>query len=327
MKNFITKPKLFLLTFFIIALFINKECYSQNIVPNASFEIYTLCPGGTGGITYINSWVTNGFSPDYFNLCASSCMLQTGACFGEKNFAGNQMPYDGNGYAGLVLFSYSFANGREYLGVMLTKPLSVGIKYFIYAYISRGNDWQTHGACNNFGFHFYTYPHDDFTNMCPMDNFAQVVDTNIITDSLNWTRVSGSFIADSAYTYLAMGNFFDDAHTDTLEMNPWLGLSDNEAYYYVDFVCVSEDSLWNATTDVKQINNQKDNYLYPNPTSNVLFVNNLKQGEAIQIRNALNEIILSKFSEASTEIMDITSLKPGVYFISINGWNQIFIKL
>jgi gliding motility-associated-like protein len=50
--------------------------------------------------------------------------------------------------------------------------------------------------------------------------------------------VSGFFIADSAYQYIAIGNFFDDSNTDTSSV----GSSSNVqiGYYFIDDVWVSE---------------------------------------------------------------------------------------
>src|SRR5690606_13972727 len=69
--------------------------------------------------------------------------------------------------------------------------------------------------------------------------YAHVHSNVILSDTANWTLISGSFTADSAYHYLVIGNFFEDLLTDTLNMDsgPAAG-----AYYYVDSVSVSPES-------------------------------------------------------------------------------------
>jgi hypothetical protein len=77
-----------------------------------------------------------------------------------------------------------------------------------------------------------------------MSNDAHVFETNIITDSLGWTRISGTFIADSAYSIIAIGNFFADSVTDTLKFfTDFL----DQSYYFLDDVCVSTDSIFTYT--------------------------------------------------------------------------------
>jgi hypothetical protein len=57
----------------------------------------------------------------------------------------------------------------------------------------------------------------------------------IINDTLNWVEISGIYIANGGEKYITLGNFFDDANTDTINTgNGWyLG-----AYYYIDDVSV-----------------------------------------------------------------------------------------
>ena len=43
---------------------------------------------------------------------------------------------------------------------------------------------------------------------------------NIITDTLNWTLVTGTFVAQGTEKYMVIGNFETDANTDTVLWNP-----------------------------------------------------------------------------------------------------------
>jgi gliding motility-associated-like protein len=51
--------------------------------------------------------------------------------------------------------------------------------------------------------------------------------------------VTGAFVADSAYEYVCIGNFFDDMNTDTISLTP----TSQFAYYYIDGINVSEVDL------------------------------------------------------------------------------------
>ena len=61
--------------------------------------------------------------------------------------------------------------------------------------------------------------------------------TSIITDSVGWTLVSGSFIADAPYSFLYLGNFFSDPNTQYVVVDP--SAPDQYSYYYYDDVCLS----------------------------------------------------------------------------------------
>ena len=67
-------------------------------------------------------------------------------------------------------------------------------------------------ATNKFGILFSTVPYSK--NNTPAINITpQVISSQIITDTIDWINISGSFIADSTYNYIILGNFNDDITT------------------------------------------------------------------------------------------------------------------
>ena len=328
---------------YIILLLHRVHSNAQNLVPNSSFENNTGCPTNWDGFYKVIDWTNNGGAGNYFNACSPSCaenvFCDPNNHMGIRNPCGYQLPYDGAGYAGIAL-SYTntfllppfntFWGVHGFVGTQLTQSLTPGTKYFVTAHISRaGGEYGYQGASNNFGFHFYTYPHDVFNNPCTLDNNPQVNESKIITDSVNWTRVSGSFIADSAYQYLALGNFYDDANTDTVDMNNKHRYPDNIAYYYVDYVSVSEDSLWDVTAmpEITKLGQQIE--IYPNPASTVLNIKNSGSEKTLfTISDVLGKVIYKKLSESNFLQIDIIDIKPGLYFIhNSEGVNKKFVKL
>ena len=332
---------------YIILLLLGVHSNAQNLATNSSFEIYTTCPASPGQIGQLGSivtdWVSNGGDINYFNACSPSC-AEFGVCgssayLGVRNRCGYQLPYDGNGYVGILLsgritylippFDTVWA-AHTFLGTQLAQILTPGTRYFVTAHISRsGSYYGYEGACNNFGFHFYTYPHNAISNSCLTDNNPQVHEPSIILDSVNWTRISGSFIADSAYQYLALGNFYENANTDTVDMNNKHGAPDNYAYYYVDYVSVSEDSLWDVTAmpEITKLGQQIE--IYPNPASTVLNIKNIRSEKTLfTISDVLGKVIYKKLSESNFLQIDIIDIKPGLYFIrNSEGVNKKFVKL
>lgn len=192
-------------------------------------------------------------SPDYFN----SCVLAPSNIGVPNNIFGYQQPATGNAYIGLTTFyddGLGSLNTREFAGAELTSPLISGQKYYVSMKVnlSLSTSGTTNTAINKIGAWFTTAPSMSYTH-----NLAQVYSNNIITDSSGWYSINGSFIADSNYTFIMLGNFFSDVNTDTI-IYPITG-PDKLSYYFIDDVCVSTDSLecFN-TVGIKEFNYNKE---------------------------------------------------------------------
>ncbi|MBK6983601.1 MAG: gliding motility-associated C-terminal domain-containing protein [Bacteroidetes bacterium] len=76
----------------------------------------------------------------------------------------------------------------------------------------------------------------------PIYNTPQVVNkNNFILDSLNWTKIEGTFTANGSEEYLTIG-YFENQTVDTLnnyddEFNPYYKIA---SYYYVDGISLIE---------------------------------------------------------------------------------------
>jgi len=246
---------------------------SQNLVPNPSFEEYYECPDGIIQTNKIKDWIININSADYFNSCANS---QSGVSVPQNSF-GYQIPATGNAYCGLYVYAETqIGDVREYLGTRLLQPLIPNQKYYVSIKTSWANGWC---ATNKLGILFSNTYYGDSTTwgvlISPppfINNFAHVYTDSIITDSVNWTTIKGVFIADSAYKYIYIGNFFSKTNIDTL----WFfgGLPNCKSYYYIDDVCVSTDSLTCCSPFVIVENDIICNNIvvFPNPTSDKIII-------------------------------------------------------
>jgi hypothetical protein len=302
--------KIIIVIAFSICLF---KANAQNLVPNPSFETYSICPDNYFQIDRAVGWSTFAWgTPDYFNACSIIC---NPGCFGVPNNSLGAQYAIGNGYAGLV-FSAGY---NEVIGVKLIDSLVIATKYFVTAYVSRAMGFST-GASNNIGFKFSTVQYDTINQM-PKNNYAQVNEPNLILDTLNWVKIGGSFIADSSYNYIAIGNFFD--FQNTTYYPPFVF----DAYYYIDYVCVSQDSMECAQNFVGVSAIKQERFsLYPNPVSDVLSVSNIRPGMKIEIFNLLGETIIMKVAEGENEFINLQELTAGVYLISVNEVRKKFIK-
>ena len=282
---------------------------AQNLVPNNSFEDTISAPLG-GVIVDAAGWINCGNSPDYYNPGFD----HYGYGFGTPNcfYTGYQNPLDGNSFAGLGLTVIP-EQPCEFIGVQLTQPLIIGTKYYVSAYISQAEDWKC--STNNFCFRFFNSMYFSSTSPPFLDNFSHIRSTSINSDSINWQLIGGTFIADSAYQYLVMGNFYGLSQTDTLYCT-----ASDLSYYYLDNVCVSSDSTTCLipTYISEQLAFQKGISVFPNPASNVLHLKNVTGQANYRLFNFIGEQKSAGILILGDSTIDVSSLADGLYFLSID---------
>ena len=306
--------------------------HSQNLVPNPSFEDTVSCPTISSSINQAENWQLYSSSPDYYNTCVQSPYFGNGVPF---NYAGFQYPASGNAYAGF----YSYVNeigysNREILGTNLLVPMAIGTKYFI-SFKTVLTPYTINIGCslanNKLGVLFSTLPFSNFdsTTIPPIQNFAHIWTDSIITDTVNWTTVFGSFIADSTYSYISLGNFFSNNYTDTLCLTNSSGY--NCAYYLIDDICVSTDSLFCENYIYSGINEKYllNNFsIYPNPAIDyILITQSMSSPYDINIYNDIGQLIYIENNVTTTvNKIDISEFNKGLFLVNIffNNQNKIY---
>jgi hypothetical protein len=221
---------LYLSLFFLL---FSSVCFAQNLVPNPSFEENTECPNFTGALENSLHWLIFRDSPDYMNSCTSNSLLDV-----PYNYFGYQEAASGRAYAGL--YTMGIKEYREIIGIGLSDPLEIGQKYYVSykAVLAYNGNGISTCYSNNLGAKFSTNQYDE-DNPIPINNSAHINRSELLGDSINWTIIKGSIIADSAYQYLAIGNFYSTSNTDTVQIEP----PGKVAYYLIDDVCVSRDTI------------------------------------------------------------------------------------
>ncbi len=305
-------------------------CMAQNLVPNGSFELYDTCPSQALEFT-VENWSRYRESADYFNTCANGessypCNLWGGCYSVPCNLLGCQEPATGNGYAGVVGFQIFNPIYREVFGTQLIEPLTVGQTYYVSFKASPG--WGRYGGVrwfsNKLGVKFSINGYDK-SNPAPIDNFAHVYTNDIISDTLNWATISGTFVADTPYAYIMLGNFFDDANTDTLDPN---GIWNTFSYYYIDDVCVTTNPAGcDFTSGIAEMaaNNVT---VYPNPVINVLYISYPGTSNPdISMFNMMGQSITANVTYSNGLFMvDTSSLPSGTYLLRVKSKSAIITK-
>ena len=289
----------------------------ENLVINGSFEEIISCPTSASQINLAIPWISgtiNG-TPDLYNTCASDFSVSVPYHY-PKNY---QWPKTGNAYSGFIAFDIVYVNEREFIGVHLLEPLLIGRCYRASCYVSRAKTTQPYMdvATNKIGFRFSTLPYS-FWTPASVDNKANVFTDSIITDTTNWVEVTGTFIADSAYQYLSIGNFFTDSLTSWIAMS----IPTQQAYYYIEDVSVYLDSCTNGIP----LLNEQDIFIFPNPPCDMINI----QGNFIQSVSLFDclgrQLFDSNYKNESIVRLILGNYASGIYFLKIVANNKSIEK-
>jgi hypothetical protein len=245
---------------------------------------------------------------------------------------GNQQAMNGgNAYVGIYTFidsTLSAVNmGFEY--IMTQYPaLEVGGRYAFSMHVSLadGSGYATDGL----GALFTTYASPDsladYTclNAVPQIDFANY---GYIADTGTWVTLADTFIADSAFEYVIIGNFKDSAHQLVHPVGytpPLAFFGAYEAYYFIDSV-----SLFKLPpSGIIQISSASVNMkVAPNPASatiNFSFDNPGGELYSLTVFD-LKGMVVKKFNNitAGTVKMERENIPSGLYCYQLRNHEQV----
>ncbi|MBK6641117.1 MAG: T9SS type A sorting domain-containing protein [Bacteroidia bacterium] len=308
--------KIIRLSLFALFSLVTQIGHSQNLVLNPSFEIANGCPNQINQVDKADGWSGYGGTPDYFNACSNVTSPLYGV---PTNTRGFQAARTGNAYIGLFTYANFGPNLREFVGRPLAAPLQPGTTYFVSMWVTHVEQSLVQFATNNIGVRFSTVPFSQ-ANPDTVNNMPVMFATSIITDSINWVNVSGSFVADSAYTHICIGNYFSDTLTSIINMGSPTTVY---AYYLIDDVCVSPDPVF-CPVEITSISETRDQKLsvFPNPANKSITIStarmqNISLGE-IQIYNETGQLKYSRKSGSEMQLtIDISAWSGGCYFVKL----------
>ncbi|HRH04155.1 MAG TPA: T9SS type A sorting domain-containing protein [Bacteroidia bacterium] len=294
---------------------IRLVAFSQNLVPNGSFENYITCPTSFAQIYNATGWfqphkypgsnsVNLSSSSDYYNSCSGSSLVTV-----PINAAGFQFARTGNGYIGIAFYTPN-VNGnafREYAEIKLSQVLTENKRYNLRYYVCLAN--QSWFSITKFDAYFsndsllYTSQ-----NLYKIPVTPQIQFSGRIDDTLNWVLVSGSFIALGGEKFLTLGNFQDGSVCDSLiaNSNPTSG----GAYYYIDDVSLEEDTI-TGINEAAAI----DFTLYPNPSKNHVQISSQEIMLEVNVVDMRQKIIVPLKPNNSNTQIDVSQLVDGIYIV------------
>lgn len=190
-----------------------------NLVPNYSFEdTLGACQSQMiifSSVSKAKYWYTcfAGSSVDYYNVCANSFSYPT-ICSVPYSCRTYQQPLTGNAFVGLWMYEVTNSSDSasiysEDVAVKINKPLDSGKCYYAEFYANLGNSSTI--AINQISMllsqTIYTTTTGVFNNTIQPQ--IQWDTTKYFKDTLNWVKISGTFITQGGEEYLTIGNFKD----------------------------------------------------------------------------------------------------------------------
>ena len=221
-----------------------NDCESQtiNYVNNGSFEDcvncimppYKIQPEGWGSIDSMsNSFV--------FNFCSVNAPISN-----LPNMTlGFQYPRSGFNLIASTFYcdlsTCSYTNSRGYPKNRLNQTLKQNTAYCVKYYVVNTNN--TTIAIDSYGVYLGSNSLDTIQfHSAPLTYLnpqVQNTQSNIISDTLNWIPITGTFVALGTEKFLVLGNFKSNTATNTLLINPTF-LPDRVTDLYIDDVSCIE---------------------------------------------------------------------------------------
>jgi len=153
-----------------------------------------------------------------------------------KNGCTFQLPKSGVAYAGIHIYSY-VNDLREYIATKLKCPLTENNMFCLKFYISFG---ATSHSLDLIGAYFSKDSIVCNSNINLFNKIPQLCNSygNVLIDTLNWMKISGSFISDGGEKYIYLGDFYPDSLNTIVPFN--LSYPNTISYYFIDDVSVCD---------------------------------------------------------------------------------------
>jgi hypothetical protein len=194
--------------FFIVASFsLLKGQQLSNLVVNGSFEDLYGCTQSSYNLGWVKSWTPvdslNGYGGIFCNTCNLTVPLN-----------GNTYQYarTGNSYILATMFDDSFNGPRGFLKNRFKHALTLGRTYCVKFYVNIAN--TSPRGMNGFAAYFGGDTLQMITTQAELLSYAnpQIKNpvSNVISDTMNWIPITGTFVANGTEKFVVIGNFLKD---------------------------------------------------------------------------------------------------------------------
>lgn len=214
---------------------------SQDLVSNGGFEKIDSCYGDASSLGFdVFEWSNceNWSCPTY----GSSDLWCTNPLFGSYSppnvGLGYQLPRSGKNMAGLFIFVAHDQTYREYLQLRLLDKLVKGKSYQLDLYVNMEMQAVKNlSSCIQAYFSSNAIGNVNSYGPLPMAPQWRNESDNFISDTLEWTHLSGYYEATGGEEYITIGCFDDSSSLIIEDKDPYTAYG---IYYFVDDVSLQE---------------------------------------------------------------------------------------
>jgi hypothetical protein len=217
-KHLINKKKPMLFFICLFQLIIKSQ--TANYIANGSFEDIHNC-----NAPHITAIIKNWMAIDSATSCSGG---YCGICNGGVPYPNGGFQYPRTGNASVISTFYCSSGvcgsggGRGYFKNRMKLKLVSGKVYCVKFFVNIQN--QSPYGIDGFGAYFGDNTIDTITKCTiPLTYLTPQVQNptgNVITDTLNWVPITGTFVATGIEKYCLLGNFKSHAATNTATLNP-----------------------------------------------------------------------------------------------------------
>lgn len=249
--NIQSMPKVLII---LLSLLYGISATAQNLVPNPSFENYNKCPGTLSQITRTGGYgpfptVTDWNNPcrstsDYFNACAPVDSFVNV----PHSSIGYSYAHTGKGMAGIIQSRVRPNEPfiwREYVQCKLNQKLIAGRLYYVSFFVKFASMSKADHVLpdqiypiDKIGAGFYANMVNETTDYLKGTHDVRSPQGVVLDDTLNWTRIIGTYVAKGNEEYMVIGTFDDGL--PTLYKNSVTVPPVFYTYYFIDDVYVGE---------------------------------------------------------------------------------------
>ncbi len=293
------KPKKILLFLCFSGILQCKTAFSQNLIPNASFEDTSLIVEEN-----LQNWhkYFGHDTPDYFNLgniSPNNNLFDT--------YIGGTLPKEGDAFMGLFCYracpSKNSKNVREFIESPLIRKLA---KDSVYSFkVSLCLDAESNVVIRNFGVLFTEEPREIKRESKLFLTKPSICFDSVWLDSTaGWITLQKLYTASGNENYVVVGNFYPDNKTftrtredknDADKKEKWkLTKHELAAYYYIDDL-VLERTLTKKTKSTGVKNESP---------SNEYEISKIKKDSAVVLNNVNFEFNTTQFIKGSYQDLD-----------------------
>lgn len=227
----------------IIILVLSSKLFSQtpiaNYISNGGFEVLISNTITSGGFNLAKYWSATDTTKSGYFFCSTTPSIA------NAPYISTGFQYPRNGYSFALSQFYCDTcpgNPRGYPRNRLKQMLQPSKVYCAKYHVVNTNNNRV--AIDKYGMYFGDATLDTITKcLDPITYLNPQVEnqSGIITDTLNWIAVSGTFVATGSEKYCLLGNFRTNAATNTLLLQPAFPFNSNDVY--IDDVSVIEIDL------------------------------------------------------------------------------------